>query len=175
MLVIAIKIINELKLDSYVYSMAVVWASQPLWEWMNIIFNLSNKLPVMNLMSLRQLRNSQVRSEVRSCKFKRLWFFFKKKTAKETQMYSTIFWTLWEKARVGWSERIALKHVYYHMWNRSPVQVRYMRQGAQGCCTEMTLRDELGREVWGGFRMGNTCTPMADSYQYGKNHYNIVK
>ena len=22
---------------------------------------------------------------------------------------------LWEKARVGWFERIALKHVYYHM------------------------------------------------------------
>ena len=29
-------------------------------------------------------------------------------TAKETQMYRTVFWTLWEKARVGWSERIAL-------------------------------------------------------------------
>ena len=28
---------------------------------------------------------------------------------------------LWEKARVGWFERIALK---YHMWNRSPVQIR---------------------------------------------------
>ena len=24
-------------------------------------------------------------------------------------------WTLWEKARVGLFERIALKHVYYHM------------------------------------------------------------
>ena len=36
-------------------------------------------------------------------------------TAKETQMYRTDFWTLWEKARVGWFERIALKHVYYHM------------------------------------------------------------
>ena len=39
-------------------------------------------------------------------------------TAKETQMYRTAFWTLWEKARVGWFEGIALKHVYYHMWNR---------------------------------------------------------
>ena len=28
-------------------------------------------------------------------------------------MYRTDFWTLWEKARVGSSERIALKHVYY--------------------------------------------------------------
>ena len=35
------------------------------------------------------------------------------KTGKETQMYRTDFWTLWEKARVGWSERTALKHVYY--------------------------------------------------------------
>ena len=38
--------------------------------------------------------------------------------AKETQIYRTVFWTLWEKARVGWFERTALKHVYYHMWNR---------------------------------------------------------
>ena len=36
-------------------------------------------------------------------------------TAKETQRYRTVFWTLWEKARVGIFERIALKHVYYHM------------------------------------------------------------
>ena len=32
---------------------------------------------------------------------------------KETQMYRTDFGTLWDKARVGCSERIALKHVYY--------------------------------------------------------------
>ena len=50
------------------------------------------------------------------------------KTEKETQMYRTEFWTLWEKARVGWSERIALKHVYYQVWNRSPAQVGCMRQ-----------------------------------------------
>ena len=37
------------------------------------------------------------------------------KTEKETQMYRTDFWTLWERARVGWSERTALKHVHYHM------------------------------------------------------------
>ena len=29
----------------------------------------------------------------------------------------------------------------------------------------MTQRDSMGREVGGGFRMGNTCTPMGDSYQ----------
>ena len=35
------------------------------------------------------------------------------KTEKETQMYRTDFGTLWEKAKVGCSERIALKQVYY--------------------------------------------------------------
>ena len=39
-----------------------------------------------------------------------------------------------------------------------------MRQGAQGWCTGMTLRDRMGREVGGRVRMGNTCTPMADSW-----------
>ena len=43
-------------------------------------------------------------------------------------MYRTDFWTLWEKARVGWSERTASKRVYYQVWNRSPVQVGCMRQ-----------------------------------------------
>ena len=32
---------------------------------------------------------------------------------KETQMYRTDFWTLWEKARVGHFERTASKHAYY--------------------------------------------------------------
>ena len=27
----------------------------------------------------------------------------------------------------------------------------------------LTQRDGMGREVGGGFRMGNTCTPVADS------------
>ena len=35
------------------------------------------------------------------------------KTEKETQMYRTDFWILWEKARVGCFERTASKHVYY--------------------------------------------------------------
>ena len=40
-----------------------------------------------------------------------------------------------------------------------------MIQGAWGWCTGMTQRDSVGREVGGGFRMGNTCTPMVDSSQ----------
>ena len=38
-----------------------------------------------------------------------------------------------------------------------------MRQGVQGWCTGVTLRDGMGMDVGGGFRMGNTCILMADS------------
>ena len=90
-------------------------------------------------------------------------------------MYRIVFWTLWEKARVGWFERVALKHVYYHMGNRLPVQVWCMRLGTQGRCTGMTLRDGIGREVGGGFRMGDTCTPRADSRDLiHKNHTRVI-
>ena len=33
----------------------------------------------------------------------------------------------------------------------------------QGWCTGMTQRDGMGREVGGGFRMGNSCKSMTDS------------
>ena len=62
------------------------------------------------------------------------------KTEKETQMYRTDLWTLWEKARVGGFERTALKYVYYLGWNRSPAQVGCMRQ---------VLREDPGREGGG--------------------------
>ena len=37
--------------------------------------------------------------------------------------------------------------------------------GCWGWCTGMTQRDGTGREMGGGFRMGNMCTPVADSCQ----------
>ena len=37
---------------------------------------------------------------------------------------------------------------------------------ALGWCPRMTQRDGMGREVGAGFRMGNACKSMADSYQY---------
>ena len=80
-------------------------------------------------------------------------------------MYRTVFWALWERARVGWFGRMVLKHAYYHMWKRSPVQVWCMIQGARDWCSGMTQRDGMGREVGGGFRMGNTCTPVVDPCQ----------
>ena len=50
--------------------------------------------------------------------------------------------------------------------NESPVQVRCRIQDARGWCTGMIQRDGMGRDVGGGLRMGNTCTPMVDSCQY---------
>ena len=38
-----------------------------------------------------------------------------------------------------------------------------MIQDARDWCTGMTQRDGMGREVGGGFRMGNMCTPVVDS------------
>ena len=35
-----------------------------------------------------------------------------------------------------------------------------------GWCTGTTQRDGMGREEGGGFRMGNTCIPVVDSFQY---------
>ena len=37
---------------------------------------------------------------------------------------------------------------------------------AWGWCTGTTQRDGMRREEGGGFRMGNTCIPVADSFQY---------
>ena len=45
----------------------------------------------------------------------------------------------------------------------SPVRCRI--QEAWGWCTGMTQRDDMGTEVGGWFRIGNTCTPVADSCQ----------
>ena len=47
--------------------------------------------------------------------------------------------------------------------NRPSVQVRCRIQDAWGWCTGMTQRDGTGREVGGGFRMWNMCTPVVDS------------
>ena len=83
---------------------------------------------------------------------------------------------LWEKARVGWFEIIGLKHVYYHMWNRWPAQVRCVKQGTQSRCTGTSQRDGMGREVSGGFgTQGHRYTHSWFMSMYGKSHHNIVK
>ena len=76
-------------------------------------------------------------------------------------MYRTVFWTLGEgEGGMMWENGIETCII------SSPVQVQCRIQDAWGWYTGMTQRDDMGREVGGGFRMGNTCTPMADSWQY---------
>ena len=53
------------------------------------------------------------------------------------------------------------------------VQVRCIRQGAQGWCTGMTQRDGMGREVGRGVRMGKHLWRI--HVNVWQNHYNIVK
>ena len=47
-----------------------------------------------------------------------------------------------------------------------PVQVRCTILDPWAWCTGMTQRDGMGREEGGGFMMGNTCIPVADSFRY---------
>ena len=66
---------------------------------------------------------------------------------------------LWEKARVGWSERIALKHVYYQVWNRSPVQGGCMRQVLRAGALGWPRGMGWGGRWDGGSRWGTHVNP----------------
>ena len=74
-------------------------------------------------------------------------------------MYRTDFWTLWEKVRVGWSERTALKHVYYQVWNRLPVQVGCMRQVLRAGTLGRPKGMGLGGRWEGGSGWGTHANP----------------
>jgi len=51
-----------------------------------------------------------------------------------------------------------------------------MRQGVQGSCPGMTLRDGMGREGEGGGQDGEHMhTHGGFMSMYGKNHHNIIK
>ena len=83
-------------------------------------------------------------------------------TAKKTQMYRTVFWTLWERVRVGGYGRMALKHKLSYV---KPIASPGLMHDT-GCSGLVHWDDPEG---WGGegggrgFRMRNTCTPMVDS------------
>ena len=47
--------------------------------------------------------------------------------------------------------------------------------GCLGWCTGITQRDGTGREVGGGYRMGNTCTPVAGLCGYMAKAIQYVK
>ena len=75
-------------------------------------------------------------------------------------MCRTLFWTLGEgEGRMIWENGIETCIIYEtNNQSRFDAGYRMLRAG-------MIQRDGMGREVGGGFKMGNTCTPMADSCQ----------
>ena len=56
------------------------------------------------------------------------------------------------KRHQNWSKPISIPRWYDHTHTHT-----------HSWCTGMTQRDGMWREAGGGFRMGNTCTPVADA------------
>ena len=86
------------------------------------------------------------------------------KTEKETQMYRTDFWTLWEKARVGCFKRTTSKHVYYLGWNGSPAQVGCVRRvlGPSALGRHITFSLNIFNEFSRAFLMLSDCLPSTE-------------
>ena len=89
-------------------------------------------------------------------------------------MYKTIFWTLWERVRVEWYGRMALKHVNYHVkWIASPGSMH-----DTGCSGLVHWDDPKGWDREGGRRGDqdgehmyshvDSCQCMAKPIQYCK-------
>ena len=69
---------------------------------------------------------------------------------------------MWEKARVGCSERTAC---ILSIVKQSTSPGGMHETSALAWCTGKTQRNRVEREVGGGIGMGNTCNSMADSCQ----------
>ena len=90
---------------------------------------------------------------------------------KKTQIYRTVFSTLWDKERVGCFKRTASKHVQYLGWNRSPAQ--------GGCMRQVLGPGALGKPRWSGGEGGGSGDSDGEHMQthgrfipmYDKIHY----
>ena len=79
-------------------------------------------------------------------------------------MYRTVFWTLGEGEGDGgmiWENGIETRILSCKKQIASLGSI----QDAWGWCIGMTQRDDMERVVGGGFRIGNSCTPVVDSCQ----------
>ena len=74
-------------------------------------------------------------------------------------MYRIDFGTLWEKTRVGCSERIALKQVLLSRVKQITSPGWMHETSAQGWCTGKTQRDRMGREAGGVSGRGTHVNP----------------
>ena len=86
------------------------------------------------------------------------------KTEKETQMYRTDFWTVGEGEGGMFQENNIEACILSRV--KQITSPRWMREtSAPAGCTGKTQRDRVEMEVGGGIWMGNTCKPMAVSFQ----------
>ena len=80
-------------------------------------------------------------------------------------MYRTVFWTLGEgEGGMIWENGIEIRIISYMKRVTSP-DSRH-DAGCLGLVHWDDPGDGVGREEGGGFRMGNTCIPVADSFRY---------
>ena len=63
-----------------------------------------------------------------------------------------------------WENGIEIRIISYMKRVASPGLMH--DTGCLGLVHGTTQRDGMGREEGGGFRMGNTCIPVADSFRY---------
>ena len=83
-------------------------------------------------------------------------------TEKETQMYRTVFWTLWEReGGMIWETGIKTCIILYKKRIASPDSMQ--DTGSLGLVHWDDPEGWYGKEVGGGFKMGNTYTPVVDS------------
>ena len=80
----------------------------------------------------------------------------------ESQMYRTVFWILWEReGGMIWENGIKTCIISYKKRMASPGSMQ--DTGSLGLVHWDDPEGWYGREVRGGFRMGNTCTPVTDA------------
>ena len=77
------------------------------------------------------------------------------------------------EGRIVWENDIETCILSYVKRITSPGSMH--ETGCQGWCTGMTLRDGMGREVGGEFRMGTHVHPWLIHVNVWQNHYNTVK
>ena len=70
---------------------------------------------------------------------------------------------LGHKSNLSKFKKIEIVSSIFSNHNAMRLDINYKKKN-WGWCTGTTQRDEMGREEGGGFRMGNTCIPVADSF-----------
>ena len=80
-------------------------------------------------------------------------------------MYRTVFWTLQEReGGMIWENGIKTCIISYK--KRISSQGSMQDTGCSGLVQWDDPEGWYGREEGGGFRIGNTCIPVADSFRY---------